>query len=225
MDKRGTFLGSFGPEDKILTITQSGYYRLTGIDVSTHFDEDMVLIEKFNLQKTVSAIYLDGESKTYFVKRFMIEPTDKKVLFISETEGSRIEIISTDAIPVIEVKFSKVKDKELPNEKINLTEFIEVKGLKAKGNKLAFSKVKEINLLPPVEVAIDEEALEEFEETGMSPLEALKKSQEPEKPKPEKNLLSIDQQLNEKLKLPSEEKKKKKKSKDDDGEQQTTLPL
>lgn len=159
----------------------------------------MVLIEKFNSQKTVAAIYLDGESKTYFVKRFMIEPTDKKVLFISESEGSKIEIVTTDAIPVVEVKFNKVKDKELPIEKINLTEFIEVKGLKAKGNKLSFAKVKEINLLPPVEVAIDEEVLEEFEETGMSPLEAMKKAQEPVKPKAEKNLLSIDQQLNENL--------------------------
>ncbi len=221
-DKRGTFLGSFGPEDKILTITKSGYYRLTGIDISTHFDQDMLLIEKFNPQKIVSAIYFDGESKTYFVKRFIIEPTDKKILFISEAEGSHIDIVSTETTPVVEVKFTKVKDKELPIEKINLTEFIEVKGLKAKGNKLAFAKVKEINLLPSVEVAIDEEVLEEFEETGMSPLEAMKKAQEPAKPKSEKNLLSIDQQLNEKLKLPSEEKKKKK---GDNGEQQGTLEL
>jgi len=144
-DKRGTFLGSFGPEDKILTVTQTGNYKLSGFDLSTHFDEDMVLIEKWNPNKPVSAIYLDGESKTYFVKRFMIEPTDKKVLFISEAEGSRLEIVTTDAIPRIEVKFSKVKDKELPAETIDLSKFIEGKGLKAKGNKLSYSKIKEIN--------------------------------------------------------------------------------
>ncbi|MCW3104252.1 MAG: parC [Bacteroidetes bacterium] len=211
-DKRGTFLGSFGPEDKILTITQGGYYRLTGFDVSTHFDQDMVLIEKFNPKRPVAAIYLDGESKTYFVKRFMVEPTDKKVLFISEAEGSRIEIVTTEELPVVEVKFSKVKDKELPNEQVKLNEFIEVKGLKAKGNKLSYAKVKEINLLPPVEVHIEEDVLEEFEESGMSPLEAIKKAQEPVK---EKMTLSIDQQINAEIKLPSEEKKKKKKGKDD----------
>ena len=213
-DKRGTFLGSFGPEDKILTITQSGHYKLNSFDVSTHFDEDMILIEKFNPKKPISAIYLDGESKTYFVKRFMVEPTDKKVLFISEAEGSRVEIVTTEEKPAVEVKFSKVKDKELPDEKIDLTQFIEVKGLKAKGNKLSYSKVKEINLLPPVEVHIEEEVLDEFEESGMSPLEAIKKAQEPAK---EKNIISIDQMINAEIKLPSQEKKKKKKKGEGDG--------
>jgi topoisomerase-4 subunit A len=219
-DKRGTFLGSFGPEDKILTITQNGHYKLTGFDVSTHFDEDMVLIEKFNPRRPVSAIYLDGESKTYFVKRFVVEMTDKKVLFISESEGSRIEIVTTEDLPVVEVKFAKVKDKELPPEQIKLTEFIEVKGLKAKGNKLSYAKVKEINLLLPLEVEIEEEMLEEFEESGLSPLEALKKSSAPEK-KSEKNIISIDQMINAEIKLPSEEKKKKKKGKDDGGKDLT----
>ena len=221
-DKRGTFLGSFGPDDKILTIMQSGNYKVTGFDLATHFDEDMTLIEKFNPNTPVTAVYLDGESKTYFVKRFLVEPMDKKVLFISESEGSRLEIATTDAIPVLELKFSKVKDKELPDEKINLVDFIGVKGYKAKGNKLSYSKVKEINLLPAVEVPIDEDVLEEFEESGMSPLEALKKSSTPEKPK-EKNVISIDQKINADLKLPSEEKKKKKKA--DDDESQGTLDL
>lgn len=221
-DKRGTYLGSFGPDDKILTIMQSGFYKLTGFDLATHFDEDMVLIEKFNPTKCVSAVYLDGESKTYFVKRFLVEPMDKKVLFISEAEGSRLEIVTTDTVPVLELKFSKVKDKELPDETINLVEFIGVKGYKAKGNKLSYSKVKELNLLPAVEVPIEEDVLEEFEESGMSPLEALKKSTNPEKPK-EKNVISIDQMINADLILPSEEKKKKKKANEEDGEAQGTL--
>jgi topoisomerase-4 subunit A len=220
-DKRGTFLGSFAPDDKILTITQSGYYKLTSFDLATHFEEDMILIEKLDANKPVTAIYLDGESKTYFVKRFLIENSDKKVLFISEIESSRLEMVTTDAVPVVELKFSKVKDKELPDEKINLVDFIGVKGYKAKGNKLSYSKVKEINLLPPVEVPIDEEVLEEFEESGMSPLEALKKTTNPEKAN-EKPVISIDQMINAEIKLPSEEKKKKKKE-DDGEEEQGTL--
>lgn len=219
-DKRGSFLGSFAPDDKILTITQSGNYKLTGFDLATHFDEDMVLIEKWNSNKPISAIYLDGESKTYFVKRFLVESTDKKVLFISEAEGSRLELATTEPTPVVELKFSKVKDKELPNEQINLVDFIAVKGYKAKGNKLSYSKIKEINLLPPVEVPIEEDVLEEFEESGLSPLEALKKATTPEKPS-DKQLRSIDQQINEQIKLPSEEKKKKKK--DDNSQEQGTL--
>ena len=221
-DKRGAFLGSFAPDDKILTIMQSGNYKLTSFDLATHFDDDMMLIEKFIPNKPITAIYLEGESKTYFVKRFLVEPMDKKILFISESDGSRLEIATSEALPVLEIKFNKVKDKELPIEKINLVDFIGVKGYKAKGNKLAYSKVKEINILAPVEVPIDEDVLDEFEESGMSPLEALKKSAIPEKSR-EKTIVSIDHLINEDLILPSEEKKKKKKTDGDDEESQGTL--
>jgi len=221
-DKRGAFLGSFAPDDKILTIMQSGNYKLTSFDLATHFDDDMMMIEKFIPNKPITAIYLEGESKTYFVKRFLVEPMDKKILFISESDGSRLEIATSEALPVLEIKFNKVKDKELPNEKINLVDFIGVKGYKAKGNKLAYSKVKEINLLAPVEVPIDEDVLDEFEESGMSPLEALKKSAIPEKSR-EKTIVSIDHLINEDLILPSEEKKKKKKTDGEDEESQGTL--
>lgn len=203
-DKRGSFLGSFGPDDKILTVMKSGHYKVSGFDVSQHFDEDMMLIEKFDASRALSVVYLEGESKTHFVKRFMVEPTSNKTLIISESEGSKIEIATTELIPQIEVKFTKVKDKDLPNQKIDLTQFIEVKGQKAKGNKLSYAKVKDITLLPPVEIQIDD--VEEFEESGMSPLEAIKKAQEPAK---DKNLISIDQQINQQIKLPSQEKKKK----------------
>jgi topoisomerase-4 subunit A len=223
-DKRGTFLGSFGPDDKIVTIMKSGNYKLSGFDLATHFDEDMTIIEKFNPNKPVSAVYLDGESKTYFVKRFLIEPSDKKVLFISESEGSHLEIVTTNAIPVLELKFSKVKDKEMPDEMVNLVDFIGVKGFKAKGNKLSYAKIKDIKLLDPVEVQIEEDVLDEFEESGLSPLEALKKSTTPEKTK-EKPHISIDHEINAELKLPSEEKKKHKKSEDDNDDGQITMDL
>lgn len=172
-EERGTYLGEFAPDDKILTIYQDGHYKLTGFDLETHFEEHMIAIEKFDPQRPMSAIYLDGESKTYFVKRFMVEPTDKKVLFISETPGSLLEIATTQIKPVVEVKFSKVKDKEITPQDINLTVFIEIKGLKAKGNRLSALKIKEINLLPPAEIPI--EGIEEFEETELSPVEVLKK--------------------------------------------------
>ena len=83
------------------------------------------------------------------------------------------------------------------------------------------NKVKEIVLLPPIEVPIDEEILEEFEESGMSPLEALKKTKGDKKT--DKPIISIDQQLNENLKLPSEEKKNKKKNDSTDSDTQITL--
>jgi topoisomerase-4 subunit A len=217
-DKRGQFLGSFAADDKILMVTKSGYYKLTSFEISTHFDEDMILIEKLDAHKPLSVIYFDNESKTHFVKRFLVEPSDKKVLFISEAEGSFVEVVTTQHTPVVELKYHKQKGKDAITEKVNLPEFIAVKGLKAKGNKMSSEKIKEILLLPAEEVPLEEEVLEEFEESGLSPLEALKKA-EAEKKK-EKPIISIDQQLNENIKLPSEDKKKKT---DNGGDSQITL--
>ena len=156
VDGRGTYLGEFAADDKILSITQSGYYRLHNFDLSNHFDEDLILIEKFNSQKPISAVYFDGAKKEYFAKRFMADVTDKKTLFISEAEGSYLELATTQLRPIIDVVFAKSKDKELPDEDINLVDFEDVKGLKAKGKRLSTNKIKEINLMPSIEEKLDE---------------------------------------------------------------------
>ncbi|HVA97337.1 MAG TPA: DNA gyrase/topoisomerase IV subunit A [Bacteroidia bacterium] len=174
-DVRGIYLGEFGAEDKILTITSSGFYKLNSHDLSTHFEEDIILIEKYFPNQPITAIYFDGASKNYFVKRFLLEPTDKKTLFISEAPDSRLEFVTTDTNPIVEIKFAKNKDKELPDEKINLVSFIGIKGMKAKGNKVSNGKIKEINLLPPEEIPLDEET-ENFEESGLSPVEELRQT-------------------------------------------------
>jgi topoisomerase IV subunit A len=144
---RGIFLGSFSGDDRILTVTQQGEYRLNSFDLQTRFDDDIILIEKFRPDRILTAIYYDGEKKEFFAKRFKIEPSDKKVLIISENPDSILEIVTTASNPVVEIKYAKQKDKEVPDEQINLTEFIGVKGEKAKGRKLAVHKVKEIELV------------------------------------------------------------------------------
>jgi topoisomerase-4 subunit A len=143
-DGYGIFLGEFSGQDKILVITQSGHYKLYSFDLSAHFEEDIVFIEKFYPARPLSAVYFDGNDKAYYVKRFVLEPTDKKVLFISEADGSFLEIATAQPDPVVEIQFSK---RELRDKKLNLAEFIEIKGLKAKGNKLTDNKIKEVNLL------------------------------------------------------------------------------
>jgi topoisomerase-4 subunit A len=149
-DERGQFLGEFKANDKILTINADGTYKLFGFDLSSHFQEDMLLIEKLNPEKPISAVYFDGDKKQFNVKRFNIELTDRKVSFITEKEGSYLEVFSTDWKPVIEIIFAKVKGKQKDPETINLEEFISIKGLKAIGNKLTNDKVKMINLLDPI---------------------------------------------------------------------------
>ncbi len=145
---RGDLLGSFKADDKILTITQSGHYKLTGTNVSTHFEDDLILIEKWNPKKPVTAIYYEGEKEDFYVKRFLVEDTDKKVAFITEHENSYLELVSTDFHTVIDLSFVKPRGKDAkPNEIFDLQDFITVKGLKAIGNKLSYDKVKGIERL------------------------------------------------------------------------------
>lgn len=151
-DGRGELLGYFKGEDRILEITQSGHYRLLSFDLSTYFEDDMIVIEKFSPERPVSAIYYDGEKKRYFVKRFVPERSDKKELFISEAEESQLELATTEAQPRVELVFRKIKGKQKENEEVDLVEFISVKGMKAQGNQLTRDEVKEINILEPLEV-------------------------------------------------------------------------
>ena len=150
VDERGEFLGAFDAEDKILCINQKGELELKGFELSTHFDEDMIVIEKFNSEKPISAIYFDGKKQCYFVKRFRPEKKSKKLNFISNAKGSILEIISTDWRPQAELVFVKEKGKDRKKSVINLEEFIAVKGINAIGNKLSNKKIKEINLLEPL---------------------------------------------------------------------------
>lgn len=179
-DVRGTYLGDFGPDDKILAVTASGHYRLVTVDLLAHFESDLVLIEKYNPANPVTAVYFDGESKTYFVKRFMLEPTEKKNLFISEAEGSYLEAVSTAQNPLAEIKFGKEKGKELPMERIDMENFIELRNLKAKGNRLSPNKVKEVRLVDPFAELPQEEIAEE--ESGLSPMEILRREQQKKNP-------------------------------------------
>ena len=130
----------------------------------------MIVLEKFNPKKPISAIYWDASKEKYYVKRFLVEASDKKVSFISDTEGSYLEVVSTDYLPMAEIEFTKERNKDQrPNEQINFEEIISVKGLKAQGNTLTSYKVKAINLLeslePPVEeIPIDSESDEDDEQ-------------------------------------------------------------
>lgn len=144
---RGKFLGQFKGNDKILTFYKSGEYRLSGFDLATHFDEDMIHIEKWHQERPVSAVYYDAEKDLHFVKRFLCEVTiDKKVLFISESEGSHLDLVSTAYRPKARVIYNKLlkATKNLPDTIIEIADFIDIKGMKAQGNQLTKLKIKEV---------------------------------------------------------------------------------
>jgi topoisomerase-4 subunit A len=148
-EQRGKFLGSFRGEDKILTLYKSGEYRLSGFDLTTHFDDDILHIEKWHPDHPIAAVYYDGEKDMYYAKRFLCEvTTDKKVSFISDAEGSELSAATTAYEPTVRIVYNKQlkATKSLPDKLVRLDEFIDVKGLAAQGNQLEKLKVKEILL-------------------------------------------------------------------------------
>ena len=152
-------------------INQSGKLKTIIPELTTHFDEDLIVMEKWNPKKPVSTIYYDGEKERYFVKRFLIENENKEEIFITEHEKSQLEIVSTDWRPVAEVVFTKIKGVQKENQIIDLEQFIAIKGIKAIGNQLTADKLKQVNLLEslpfeePEEVAI--ETIEVIEEQNI----------------------------------------------------------
>lgn len=167
VDGRGELLGEFRPNDRLLIINQSGKLKTIIPELTTHFDEDMIVLEKWNPKKPISTIYYDGEKERYFVKRFLVENENKEELFITEHEKSQLEIVSTDWRPVAEVVFTKVKGIQKENQTIDLEQFIAIKGIKALGNQLTTDKLKQVNLLEslPYEEPV-EEVPEEMEVIG-----------------------------------------------------------
>lgn len=162
---RGTYLGAFKGDDRILTLYKTGEYRLSNFDLSNHFDEEMIHIEKWYQHRAISAVYYDADKELHFVKRFQCEvTTDKKVLFISESEGSYLDVVTTAYRPTIRIVYNKQlkETKNLPDNVINVADFIDVKGLKAQGNQLTKLKVKEVLINPPA--TEEEQWPEEIEE-------------------------------------------------------------
>jgi len=149
-DSRGTFLGEFSGEDKILVLYKSGDYQLYNYDLSNHFEADILTIEKFNKNKILSAVYFDAEQKYYYVKRFEIEETEGKMIrFIGDHPQNKLVSVTWVHYPRLEITFGG-KSAERDNEIIEVAEFIGVKSWKAKGKRLTNYEVENIKELEPI---------------------------------------------------------------------------
>ena len=156
VDERGELLGEFTAEDRLLIITQGGMVKTIRPELTTHFDDDMIILEKWIPNKPISAVHYDGEKERYFVKRFMIDNPNKEEIFITGHPKSQLEIVATDFRPMAEVIFSK---RSLEPIQLNFEVFISIKGIKAIGNQLTKEKIKQVNLLEslPYEAPHEEE--------------------------------------------------------------------
>ncbi|HLP57602.1 MAG TPA: DNA gyrase/topoisomerase IV subunit A [Candidatus Deferrimicrobium sp.] len=181
-DGRGLYLGEFSGDDKIVAITKSGNFRLHGFDLTTHFEADVLMVEKFDPEKIYTAVYFDGEQGYYYLKRFNAEPTEKLISFIGEHPESRLVAISGDDLPRLMIKYKSTRKKNV-EEILDGAEFIAVKGCKARGRRISTTPIESIELLEPVikeeeliEVEIEEEIPPLLQVQGMEeePLEIQK---------------------------------------------------
>ncbi len=144
VDERGELLGEFTAEDRLLIISQKGITKTIIPNLTTHFDNDMIVLEKWDPNKPISAVYFEGEKQRYYVKRFMIDNPNKEEKFITDHPNTQLQIIAVDHRPVAEIIFSK---RSLENRILDFEDFIAIKGIKSLGNQLTTDKIKDINLL------------------------------------------------------------------------------
>ena len=157
-DGRGKYLGEFDGDDKILTVLASGIYELTSFDLNNHFDDKMILIEKYEPARVFSAVHIDGKSKNYMVKRFVFDnlAIGKQTSIISDEPGSKLVFITGNKQPIVKLDQLKGKEQTPESIEINLAELIDIKGMRAMGNRLSQHVIKKIELLPEMEAEVPE---------------------------------------------------------------------
>ena len=160
-DGRGKLLGNFRGDDKILTINQNGDAKLVSFDLSNHFDDNYLILEKWNPEQAISCIYYDGEKEIYFIKRFLLDNhTNIQNFMPSEHPKSFIEFVGTTDGCTAKITFAKDKNgKKKDPEIIDIDDFIAIKGIKAMGNQFIKDKIKSIDFEIP-EHEIKEEDIE-----------------------------------------------------------------
>jgi topoisomerase-4 subunit A len=167
-DKRGQYLGAFEGEDKILQVFANGEFKISGFDLSTHFDDDMVEIRKFDPDEVFSVVYIEGETQKHYLKRFNIEADTKlntRASFIGEHPEAKYLGMSSDELPRLLLSY-KVSDagNSFPDDEINVEEFIGIKSYKAKGKRLSTREIDSWEFLEPFQPEPTEETPEEAPE-------------------------------------------------------------
>ncbi|RLD38920.1 MAG: DNA gyrase/topoisomerase IV subunit A, partial [Bacteroidetes bacterium] len=191
-DERGEHLGAFKGDDKILTVLSSGEFKLSGFDLSTHFDDNMLQITKLNPDNIFTAVYFDGDIQKYYVKRFQIsdETINKKYLFISSCKGSKLEAFSLDYLPQLEVEIKSKNSNEIEFEVIPIADFIGLKTYRAKGKRLSNKELKKLRFIDPLPDEAEAEAEVEIEVEKVDEAKVREETKRNKKP----NLEKLDNQ-------------------------------
>ena len=166
VNEAGLFLGEFKGKDRILTLMASGHFRTTNFDLSNHYDDDLLLIQKYDPHRIVTVVYQSAENQSYYIKRFLVDEHDKKLPFIEIENGDKLVTYAIDTFPRLELLYDESANKKIASEIIEVSDFIAVKGYKAKGKRLSAAAIKEFRWLDPLpEPELEPEAPADDEET------------------------------------------------------------
>lgn len=209
VDERGRYLGEFDGDDKILQVHADGSYELSTFDLSNHFDADLLLIEKFDPEKIFAAVHFEGKTQNYLIKRFTFETQSvgKLVFFISEEPKSKLLFLTSNPAAKLIVEVLKGKTQIPETLSLILADQIEVKGLKANGNRLSTHDVQKVEVEAEIEVETKAESQKledqsENEDEAKVEIEAEFKAERPKTKEPSEAKVEAESQ---KLKVQSEE--------------------
>ena len=162
---RGTHLGEFLSNDRILVVAKNGTYYTTSYELTNRYEDEILRIEKFDPEKVFSITYYDGEQKFFYVKRCSLEASDRPSELVGEHKASYIVEVNDDDYPQLEVTFGGANASR-PAEHIDVDEFIGVKSSKAKGKRVSTYEVAKLEFIEPLDKAPEpeEEELEEGED-------------------------------------------------------------
>ena len=137
-DERGEYLGSFNTDDSILIIKKDGTYYMTDFELTNRYKPDEIFsISKFNSDISVTAVHFDGKSKSYYIKRFLIETNSLNTpfLFISKERASKLIAVTLFKSPSLFFNY-RLNNGEKKGKEILISDFVGIKGWKAIGNKI-----------------------------------------------------------------------------------------
>ena len=147
-DGRGEELGEFQSDEQILVVLPNGDFYATNFDLSNHYESDIMVIEKYQPHKVWTAVLYDADQKFFYLKRFLMEVNTRRQNFLGDNPKSRLELLTDEAYPRIEVVFGGADAFREPLV-VDAAEFIAVKGFKARGKRLTTYDVESVNELEP----------------------------------------------------------------------------
>jgi topoisomerase-4 subunit A len=148
-DERGRYLGEFDGDDKILVVLKDGSYELSSFDLNNHFEDNMIRIEKYYPEHVYAAVHQDGKSGAYYVKRFTFDdiPVGKQVSLVNDEPGSKLILLTNNPEPVVKIDQLKGKSQTPETLEQPLNELIDVKKVRAQGNRLSFHNIQKVKAM------------------------------------------------------------------------------